>query len=176
MKNPENAPKSIFLTLKQRYPDVPFINYNWNSVNLIDYTDYIPFFDKVFTFDPVDAKKYNLIYYPLFYLPEFEKVAININEKEYVISFVGSAFTPGRPEFMSIFIDLVRNKNISSFQYLHAFPNLYYKNKLFKNHNFNKNLTRKFFSHMDLLDIYKKITFLYRSSEYYTKGSHYQDI
>ncbi len=156
IKNPETISKNIFIKLKQLYPTTPFINYNWNTINLLDYTEYIPLFDKVYTFDPSDAKKYNLLYYPLFYLPEFEKIAITNNKKKYLLSFVGTAYTSGRAKFLSKFNKLIKDKNISSFQHLFASPKEYYTNVFFSNYNFKKIVTKRFFNQNELLDIYKR--------------------
>jgi hypothetical protein len=166
VKNPESVSKDIFIKLKEKYPNIPFINYNWNTINLLDYTAYIPLFDKVYTFDAYDANKYNLAYYPLFYLPAFEKIAINNLKKEYSVSFVGSTFTTGRPAFLSNFNRLIKEKNLSSFQHLHAFPKLYYTNKIFSRYNFNKLLTKKYLSQQEFLEICKRsLAFIDHPSE-----------
>lgn len=156
IKNPERGNKRIFIELRKRYPNIPFINYNWNSINHVDYREYIPLFDKVFSFDPVDAKKYNLEYYPLFYLPEFEKIGID-QKKDYGISFVGSGFTPGRAEFMTKFFDIVSAKKISVFLHLYAYSwKEFVTGKFIKNYNFKKSVSLSFLPHEKLLEIYKK--------------------
>ena len=156
IKNPESVSKDIFIKLKTKYPGIPFINYNWNSIHLLDYSSYIPLFDRVYSFDAYDAQKYNLSYYPLFYLPAFEKIAINDLKKEYSLSFVGSTFTTGRPAFLSNFNKLIKERKISSFQHLHAYPKLYYINKFFRSYNFNKLLTTKYLSQQAFLEICKR--------------------
>ena len=49
-----------------------------------------PFFDKNFTFEPADAKKYQLHFRPLFFLEEY-KSTVKKQERKYDITFIGSA-------------------------------------------------------------------------------------
>ena len=51
-----------------------------------------PFFDKNFTFEPADAKKYNLHFRPLFFLSDYKKHKQNF-KPEYDLVFIGSAHT-----------------------------------------------------------------------------------
>ena len=60
------------------------ILYQWDSLKNFDYRKMIPFFDKVKTFDKVDATKLNIEYLPLFYKTH------ELTEKEDIdLLFVG---------------------------------------------------------------------------------------
>ena len=155
-KNPEKVSKAFFIKLKEMYPHSKLINYNWNSISHVNYSEYISLFDKVYTFDPVDADKFKLQYFPLFYLPEFEKIGINNNPKEFTISFIGSAFTPGRESFLSTLTNFVKSTNTSAFFYFHAFPYQYYCKTIFKTFNFKNKLYKRYFSHKELIEVYTK--------------------
>jgi hypothetical protein len=80
--------KSFLEKLKNRLPKAKFVMYQWDSVQNNNYIDKIHFFDKVFTFDMIDAKKYKINYLPLFYTKEYENLQHN-KIKQYDIVFVG---------------------------------------------------------------------------------------
>jgi hypothetical protein len=87
--NPESLSKNILLSIKKTTKASKYILYMWDSFsNKKRAKQLIPFFDKVFTFDPDDAKKNNIIFRPLFFLLEKEDT-IKYNEK-IDISFIGT--------------------------------------------------------------------------------------
>jgi len=67
-----------------------FILYQWDSVkfNLNFYTIY-SIFDKVITFDIIDAKKLNIEYLPLFFTKKYQNIKLN-KKKEFDIVFFGT--------------------------------------------------------------------------------------
>jgi hypothetical protein len=54
--------------LKKVNPDIISILYLWDCSGMYDWHNVIDWFDKVFTFDPVDSVKYEIKYKPNFYL------------------------------------------------------------------------------------------------------------
>lgn len=80
--------KSFIKYLREKNPGIKTIWFLWDTFKTQQrwHRDYIPLFDKVYSFDRDDAKKYNLEYYPDFYIEPNGSYA-NI----YDIAFVGSA-------------------------------------------------------------------------------------
>lgn len=88
---PETVTAEILVKYKKINPNVQIIIYMWDSfenrassLNLIHLADYF------FTFDQIDAKKYNLKFLPLFYTDEY----LNKNKKNHPsfdICFIGTA-------------------------------------------------------------------------------------
>jgi len=118
VKNPELADGDFFIKLRGLNPNARFINYNWNSLKISNYLPFIKYFDKVITFDPQDAIENKLNYYPLFYLTDFEKIAIGQMSWKYDVSFVGSAFSVERRNFIRIFIERLEDYRLTYNIYL----------------------------------------------------------
>jgi hypothetical protein len=77
---------SHFLYLKENSKGAKYILYLWDSiVRIHGIMDIIPFFDKVLTFDHLDAQKYNFILRPLF----FREQSSQLSYYKYDVSFVG---------------------------------------------------------------------------------------
>ena len=81
----------IFLkTLKQKSPKAIFIMYQWDSIkNNSNYVYLLNYFDRVSTFDMVDAQRLNINYLPLFYIKKYKNLELN-DDKKYDIVFFGS--------------------------------------------------------------------------------------
>ncbi|MBQ7288594.1 MAG: hypothetical protein IJW78_05440 [Clostridia bacterium] len=77
--------------LRNAYPNAKTVLYFWDSVrNVPDGEKKIAFYDRVFTFDPNDAKKYNLPFLPVPYGKEYIKNE-GASEYTYDVSFIGTA-------------------------------------------------------------------------------------
>lgn len=81
----------VFLKkLKEKLPNAKFIMYQWDSSkNNPNYLQIMDMFDKVTTFDMVDAKKLNIYYLPLFYISSYQNLKLN-DTRKYDIVFFGS--------------------------------------------------------------------------------------
>ncbi len=119
IKAPFMIEHEFFQRVVNYFPKTIKINYNWSSVEKFNFLPYKDYFDKIYSFDINDCKKYGLNYYPLFYLPEFERIGLN-NHKKYDISFVGTCFNKGRYAFLKRFIECVRKENIKHKFYLYS--------------------------------------------------------
>lgn len=64
----EVVPVSFVESLKERFPKAKFIMYQWDSCKNNDYRRLLPLFDKISTFDPLDANEFSIEYRPLFYI------------------------------------------------------------------------------------------------------------
>lgn len=58
----------LFGKLRKKSPELYSILYLWDSFNMYNWTKELKHFDKVYTFDPADAKKYKIEYKPVFYV------------------------------------------------------------------------------------------------------------
>lgn len=74
----ESMPGWFLSLLRDSHPDAKFVMYQWDSHRNNEYKHLLKSFDKVATFDPVDAVDFGIIYQPLFFirgdaLPEMNK-------------------------------------------------------------------------------------------------------
>ena len=81
----------VFLKkLKEKLPNAKFIMYQWDSSkNNPNYLQIMDMFDKVTTFDMVDAKTLNINYLPLFYIKKYENLELS-HDKMYDMVFFGT--------------------------------------------------------------------------------------
>jgi hypothetical protein len=78
--------------LRGDYPAAKFVLYLWDSLtNRSHVRNNLSVFDRVLSFDNLDAKNYNLLLRPLFYGRGFSKTASSVKQSLYDISFVGTA-------------------------------------------------------------------------------------
>ena len=60
--------------LRREQPRAEFVLYNWDAISNHDYRPYLHYFNRVYTFDPKDAKEHRLHYLPLFCIPAFQNL------------------------------------------------------------------------------------------------------
>lgn len=80
--------KSLIEHLRKINPKIQTILYLYDSINFYDFTNHFSLFDKVYTFDYVDAKKYNLNILPLFWNIVNSPQTSN-NKYTYDLFFIG---------------------------------------------------------------------------------------
>lgn len=72
-------------------PDSIFLRYFWDSVeNYKDVDSVSHYFNRIFTFDPNDSKKYGYTFLPLFYTKLYEDIAKENSKTEYDLMFAGT--------------------------------------------------------------------------------------
>ena len=127
----EAAGKNEIEMLRKAYPEAEFILYFWDSVaNVPDGEKKIGLYDRVLTFDPVDAKKYQLIHRPLFFQKEYEAQVSSDTEYVYDAAFIGTAHSI-RPRIVKQIAQQCESRNGTCFSYLFLpHPLVYYYNKL----------------------------------------------
>jgi hypothetical protein len=90
--NGQTLSKDTLTSWKKLYPAAKFVLYMWDSFGNRKWAvDNLAFFDYAFTFDAIDAKKYNINFRPLFFSSGFEKEQQKVFS--YDISFIGTAHT-----------------------------------------------------------------------------------
>lgn len=116
--------------LKNSYPNAKTVLYFWDSVkNIPDGEKKIAFYDKVFTFDPNDAKKYNLPFLPIPYGKEYTKPEQR-EDYDYDVAFIGTAHSI-RPRIVKQIKQQCENMGRKCFTYFYS-PHIlvYWLNKL----------------------------------------------
>ena len=84
--------QKIFSDLKAAFPKAQFVLYLWDSVdNVPGGKEKIKMYDRVLTFDHVDAKEYGIIHRPLFYRSEFSEKYENKQDYKFEVAFIGTA-------------------------------------------------------------------------------------
>jgi len=91
--NGQTCSSRLIRSLRIFHSKARFFLYFWDSVkNRPDSLNLAEYFDDVFTFDPVDSKKYGWILRPLFFTPEY-----SLSKREgpyrYGLSFIATAHT-----------------------------------------------------------------------------------
>lgn len=81
--------KEFLNALKYRNPNAKFIMYQWDSIKNNSYDNLLKYFDKILTFDMIDAKKLNIEYLPLFYVDNYKNLKLK-EKRKYDIVFFGS--------------------------------------------------------------------------------------
>lgn len=75
--------------LRTTYPRARMVFYTWDSIENKPFSKRnLPHYDRCSTFDPVDAKKYGMIFRPLFFSPGFDRPADATYT--YDLSFIGT--------------------------------------------------------------------------------------
>lgn len=72
--SPETLSFDELEQIKVLQPNATFILYMWDSFQNKNSFNTIPLFDRIVTFDPNDAKNYNLTFHPLFYVENYTSV------------------------------------------------------------------------------------------------------
>ena len=87
----EAAGKKELEILRNAYPNAKFILYLWDSIdNVPDGENKLSLYDKVMTFDPADAEKYNIPFLPIPYGKEYAEEK-QTDEYKYDVAFIGTA-------------------------------------------------------------------------------------
>lgn len=133
--------KVLLEHLKSVNSSIRSVLYLWDSTNLYKFHKNFIFFDKIYSFDEVDAKKYNISYFPLFWEASGNYQELPINPKVF---FVGSIHSD-RFYILQRIEEQLKFKNIDYYIKLHVprlnpplFKLRYYFYCLLRVENFNK--------------------------------------
>lgn len=89
----ESIPFFFLDVFQEKNPLAEKIFYSYDTVD--EYPKFeklYPFFDKNFTFEPRDAKRFGLYFRPLFFIDDYKNIR-EIKEQKYDITFIGTAHT-----------------------------------------------------------------------------------
>ncbi|MBN9313216.1 MAG: hypothetical protein BGO40_01400 [Chryseobacterium sp. 39-10] len=89
----ESIPHFFLEALKVQHPAICTVFYSYDAVaEYPKFKQLYPYFDKNFTFEPADAKNYQLHFRPLFFLDEYSGIPKK-KHLQYDLVFIGSAHT-----------------------------------------------------------------------------------
>ncbi len=107
--------------LRRDQASAEFVLYNWDALNNHDYRPWLHHFDRVYTFDPQDAKALGLHYLPLFCIPAFQGLQRRDVTGQSVYT-VGNIANPKRYDAVRAFRRYCREHELK-FKYFLAVPN-----------------------------------------------------
>lgn len=115
----EAVTEDIIEMLRAGYPDAKFVLYLWDSVaNTPNCVKHMKLYDQVFTFDPEDAKKYQIEYLPIPY-DENGFSYTECNEYKYDAAFIGTAHSV-RPRVVKQIQKICCEQNRTMFVYFYS--------------------------------------------------------
>ncbi|PKP18382.1 MAG: hypothetical protein CVU05_13595 [Bacteroidetes bacterium HGW-Bacteroidetes-21] len=114
----------LFKKLKKRNQSFHSILYIWDSSSMYNWTSEIKLFDRVYTFDPDDAAKYNISYKPNFYVKQDDGLTSFFKNDLY---FVGK-FNLYRYLVIEQINDMAQKKDITLFIKLWPWYKTFYHN------------------------------------------------
>ncbi len=126
--------------LRRKLYNAKFILYLWDDIARVGIMNKkINLFDKIYSFDSSDCKKYNFEFLPLFYTNDFKKENV---EKKFDLFFCGIAHSK-RKELLEYAIDFSRKNNMTLKSALYIGRLLYFKNYLL-NSDFRNDLKKHY--------------------------------
>lgn len=97
----ESISNSIVARLRNAHPEAKVIMYYWDSIaNNHNARGMLGGFDKVLSFDKNDSRELGLEFLPLFYIPQYEKIAQTAVKQKYDMMFAGTVHSE-RYEFVN---------------------------------------------------------------------------
>lgn len=155
--NPEALPLSFLEICKLRWPQADCVMYMWDSINNRKHTlDFLPYCNRVFTFEKGDAAVYGFKFKPLFYLDIYKAVRDNPSIDEYDLCFMGTAHSD-RYGIAREVRDWCEEKGLRCFFYFYIQGmSLYWFNKL-KNKGVVPSLAEVSFEKMSFADIVRVV-------------------
>lgn len=112
---------STLRRLKESLPQAEFVLYNWDALSNHDYRPQLPFFDRAYTFDPVDASQLKINYLPLFCIKAFQNLKRR-NQEAKQIYFVGNIVSVQRYVAIQAFKQYCKKEQITFNCYLACTP------------------------------------------------------
>lgn len=98
--------------LREALRPAEFVLYNWDALTNHDYRPQMPLFDRVYTFDPSDARALGVHYLPLFCIRAFQNLRRREQERRAVY-FVGNIVSVQRYEALQAFKRHCRRESIA---------------------------------------------------------------
>lgn len=124
----EALSENLLISLKEKYNSATFILYLWDSLeNNVSLERNIKLFDRCFSFDRFDAKKYGLNYRPLFFGNGFKCQAMQ--QFKFALSFIGTVHSDRYSVVSRTLSMLPDHLNSYSYFFLQA-PWVFYVRKL----------------------------------------------
>ena len=135
--NPEAMPLSFLEMCKSRWKKAFFVMYMWDSVqNRKNTLDYVPYCDRVLTFDKSDAAVYNFDFRPLFYLDLYSSIRQEAAPINYDVCFMGTVHSD-RYSIVKEIKEWCDDNELRCYFYFYMQNKIsYYANKFIKNNGY----------------------------------------
>lgn len=156
----EVVPSAFLTEFKKRNPSCQFIFYTWDSFsNNPNAVSILKHFDKKFTFDCIDAEKYQIDFRPLFFIDEYEKInKLNAEENKYALLFLGTAHSD-RYLVSNHIVNWCTSNGLSSYAYYFVPSRLVYFHKFLFDNSFKsfdyKKLSFNSLKITEIIDLYR---------------------
>lgn len=148
---------SLVRRLKEMFPRARFILYYWDSLKTHDYREYIPLFDKVFSFDRTDCENDpRLSYLPLFY-NEAQFPPPSGEKDLYDLAYVASITHERRYHYLTALREYAQAHRLRLFAYNPVFSKTYI-NYFLKNGKLMKGVRWKLISLDKVYDVFNRST------------------
>lgn len=155
----EVVPVFFLQFLRKNNPNIIFIYYTYDSFNNNpNGLGILKFFDKKFTFDREDSKKFNLKFRPLFFASDYETNYKKNTLIKYDLSFIGTIHSD-RYEISQKISNWCSKTGLKMFVFYYSPSKILFKLKKITNKNFVKfdyhKISFNSLSHKEILSIYK---------------------
>lgn len=110
--------------LREQQRQARFLLYNWDAVTTHDYRPHLASFDRVYTFDPDDARELGANYLPLFCVRAFQELR-RLDQHERGVYFVGNIVSVQRYEALVAFKRYCAGQGIPLRSYMACTPRVY---------------------------------------------------
>ena len=101
----------------QAFPAAEFVLYNWDAVSNHDYRPHLQHFNRVYTFDPQDARSLDVHYLPLFCIKAFQGLR-RLDSTGQAVYTVGNIVNPRRYEAIHAFDRFCKAQHIAFHAYM----------------------------------------------------------
>jgi hypothetical protein len=157
----EVVPVFFIEFLKFNNPSIIFIYYTYDSFrNNPNGLSILPFFNRKFTFDREDSKKYNLSFRPLFFASEYASVNEQTNNSfDYELSFIGTAHSD-RYSISQQLSHWCKQVGFNMFNFYYSPSKILFNLKKLTDKNFVRfdrdKISFDSLGHKEIIEIYKK--------------------
>lgn len=121
--SPEAVDAQSVENMKQAFPESKFILYMWDSLENKNAKNVYHLFDRTFSFDPNDCKKYHMTFRPLFFIKTMQ--AQRVDSYKYDFSFIGTIHSD-RAEILYKLKQYCDEHGLTYYYYLYIPGNLLY--------------------------------------------------
>jgi len=116
--------RANMVALREQQRQARFVLYNWDAVSTHDYRPNMDCFDRVYTFDPDDARDLGVGYLPLFCIRAFQDLPRR-DQHERAVYFVGNIVSVQRYEALRAFRAHCEREGIRLRHYMACTPYIY---------------------------------------------------
>jgi hypothetical protein len=110
--------------LRDQQRQARFVLYNWDAVTTHDYRPHMASFDRIYTFDPEDARELGVGYLPLFCVRAFQNLR-RLEQHARGVYFVGNIVSVQRYEALVAFKRYCAGNDIRLRSYMACTPRVY---------------------------------------------------